>query len=61
MVGSAVAGALTMMFGIGLPAPHGGLFVIPFVTGGWALYLLAITIGSVVTALMIAFLKKPLK
>ncbi len=61
MVGSAVAGALTMMFGIGLPAPHGGLFVIPFVTGGWALYLLAISIGSVVTALMVAFLKKPLK
>lgn len=60
MVGSAVAGALTMMFGIGLPAPHGGLFVIPLVTGGWALYLLAIIIGSIVTALMVSFLKKPI-
>lgn len=63
MVGSAVAGALTMMFGIGLPAPHGGIFVIPLV--GWPiaalLYLLAILIGSIVTAVLVSLLKKPLK
>lgn len=61
MVGSAVAGALSMMFKIGLQAPHGGVFVTPLVTGGWFMYLLAIVIGSVVTAIMLAFLKKPLK
>jgi fructose PTS system EIIBC or EIIC component len=58
IVGSAVAGALTMMFGIGLPAPHGGAFVIPIVTGSAWLYVLAILIGSFVTAFMVGFLKK---
>lgn len=61
VIGSAITGALTMMFGIGLPAPHGGIFVIPFVTGNWALYVLAILIGSIITALMVGFLKKPIK
>lgn len=58
VVGSAVAGALTMVFHIGLSAPHGGLFVIPFVTGNPLLYLLAIIVGSLVTALMVGFWKK---
>ncbi len=58
VVGSAVAGALTMVFHIGLAAPHGGIFVIPFVTGSALLYLLAIIIGSIVTALMVGFWKK---
>lgn len=58
VVGSAVAGALSMLFGIGLPAPHGGLFVIWTVTGSALLYLLAIIIGSVITALMVGFWKK---
>jgi fructose PTS system EIIBC or EIIC component len=61
VVGAAVAGALTMIFGIGLPAPHGGAFVIPVVDGNPLLYLLAIVIGSIVTALMVGFLKKPVK
>jgi PTS system fructose-specific IIC component len=61
MAGSAVAGALSMMFGIGLRAPHGGLFVVPLVEGGWFMYLLAIIVGSVVSALLIGFLKKPIK
>lgn len=58
VVGSAVAGALSMLFEIGLPAPHGGLFVIWTVTGSALLYLLAIIIGSVITALMVGFWKK---
>ncbi|WP_078555538.1 PTS fructose transporter subunit IIABC [Bacillus alkalicellulosilyticus] len=58
IVGSAIAGALTMMFGIGLPAPHGGIFVVWIVQGSVFLYLLAIIIGSVVTALLLGFLKK---
>ncbi|TYS60867.1 PTS fructose transporter subunit IIA [Sutcliffiella horikoshii] len=58
VVGSAVAGALTMLFGIGLPAPHGGMFVIPIVTGGIFMYVLAIMIGAAVTAVMVGLLKK---
>lgn len=59
VIGSAVAGALTMVFGIGLPAPHGGVFVIPVVDGNPLLYVLAILIGSIVTALLVGVLKKP--
>ncbi|NGQ95901.1 PTS transporter subunit EIIA [Brevibacillus sp. SYP-B805] len=57
MVGSAVAGGLSMFFGCTLPAPHGGLFVLP-VVGHAGLYLLSILIGTVVTALMVNLLKK---
>ena len=59
MAGSAVAGALSMMFSIGLRAPHGGLFVIPLVDGSWLMYILAVVIGSIVSALLMGFLKKP--
>lgn len=58
MAGSAVAGGLSMLFGIGLQAPHGGLFVIPLVNGGWFMYLLAILIGAIVSAVLLGFLKK---
>ncbi|WP_066061517.1 PTS fructose transporter subunit IIABC [Neobacillus soli] len=61
MAGSAIAGALSMAFGIGLRAPHGGIFVVPLVDNGALMYALAILIGSVVSALLIGFLKKPLK
>jgi PTS system fructose-specific IIC component len=57
--GSAVAGALAMFFGNGLRAPHGGAFVIPLVEGNPLLYLLAIVIGAVITAIMLGLLKKP--
>ncbi|GLH62841.1 PTS fructose transporter subunit IIABC [Parageobacillus sp. G301] len=58
IVGSAVSGALTMLFHIGLPAPHGGIFVIPIVKGSSLLYVLAILIGSIITALMVGLWKK---
>ncbi len=61
IVGSAVAGALTMVFRIGLPAPHGGLFVIPLVNGNPLMYILAILIGALITALMLGFWKKDVK
>ncbi len=61
LAGSAVAGALTMMFGIGLPAPHGGMFVIPLVNGNPLMYLVAILVGAVVTAVMLGLLKKDVK
>ncbi|MDN4073228.1 PTS fructose transporter subunit IIABC [Fictibacillus terranigra] len=61
VAGSATAGALTMLFGIGLRAPHGGVFVIPFVQGNPLLYALAIVIGAIVTALLVGFWKKPVQ
>ncbi|KAA9021091.1 PTS fructose transporter subunit IIABC [Niallia endozanthoxylica] len=61
MVGSAVAGGLSMLFGISLRAPHGGLFVFPLVDGNWLLYLLAVVIGAIVSAILIGILKKPVQ
>ncbi|SDC57942.1 PTS system D-fructose-specific IIA component (F1P-forming), Frc family /PTS system D-fructose-specific IIB component (F1P-forming), Frc family /PTS system D-fructose-specific IIC component (F1P-forming), Frc family [Pelagirhabdus alkalitolerans] len=61
ITGSAVAGGLSMIFNIGLPAPHGGIFVIGLVEGSAFLYFLAILIGSIVTALLLGILKKPIK
>ncbi len=57
VVGSAVTGALVMFSGITSVAPHGGIFVI-FLISKPLLYLLYITIGSVISALMIGALKK---
>lgn len=59
-LGSAVAGGLSMLFNCTLMAPHGGLFVIA-VIGNWPLYLLAWAVGSVITMLMLALLKKPIQ
>ncbi|WP_318618117.1 fructose-specific PTS transporter subunit EIIC [Sporosarcina sp. YIM B06819] len=61
IIGSAVAGGLTAMFKIGLPAPHGGMFVIPIIEGNPFLYLLAIVVGSLVTAMIVGLLKKPVQ
>ncbi|AZV56999.1 PTS fructose transporter subunit IIABC [Clostridium sp. AWRP] len=60
VVGAAVAGGLSMMFNIGLPAPHGGIFVIPIVSGNPLLYVFAILIGSFITASLLGFMKKTL-
>jgi PTS system fructose-specific IIC component len=57
MVGSAVSGALSMAFKCTLRAPHGGIFVFP-VVGHWALYLVALAVGSVVSCLLLGLLKK---
>lgn len=59
-LGAAVAGALSMMFGCTLMAPHGGIFVFA-VVGNWPMYLVALAAGSVVTMLLLALLKKPVK
>ncbi len=62
ITGSALAGALTMVFGITLRAPHGGVFVAGLVNGNVPFaplfYLLAILAGSFVTAIMVGSLKK---
>ena len=57
VVGSAVAGALTMLFGIKIPAPHGGILVM-FLSNNFIMYFIAILIGSVVSALLLGVLKK---
>jgi PTS system fructose-specific IIC component len=61
MIGAAVAGALSMAFGIGLRAPHGGIFVVFLVQHGALKYALSIFIGAIVSAVLIGFLKKPVK
>ncbi|NLW60428.1 MAG: PTS fructose transporter subunit IIC [Firmicutes bacterium] len=59
MIGSAVAGALSMLFGCTLVAPHGGIFVIPMI-GNFGLYLVALVAGTIVTALVVNALKPAL-
>lgn len=59
VVGSAVTGALSMVFNCTLMAPHGGIFVIATI-GNPLMYLLAILIGTIVSALIMAKLKKNL-
>ncbi|MEU9486401.1 fructose-specific PTS transporter subunit EIIC [Streptomyces decoyicus] len=56
MAGGAVTGALSMMFGCTLRAPHGGIFVVPLI-GQPFLYLLAIAAGTGVTAVLVILLK----
>lgn len=58
IVGSATAGALSMVFNITLPAPHGGL-VVMFLTNSVVFYGLAIAVGSAISAVLLALLKKP--
>jgi len=60
IVGSAAAGALTALFKVTCPAPHGGIFTF-IVCGNPLLYVVALIGGSVVGALMLAILKKPAK
>ncbi len=59
MIGASLTGALSMLFGCTLNAPHGGIFaiLIPGVVGKPLLYVLAIAIGTVVTALLLGFTK----
>ena len=56
VIGGATAGAISMSLGIALQAPHGGLFVVPFVSEP-LMYLAAIAIGSVVTGVIYAVIK----
>jgi PTS system fructose-specific IIC component len=62
MAGSAITGALSMVFGAQLRVPHGGIFVLPIPNAvtNLAMYVVAILMGTVVTAGMLYLLKKPL-
>ncbi|SUO93805.1 fructose-specific PTS transporter subunit EIIC [Suttonella ornithocola] len=63
VIGSAVAGALSMLFGVTLQAPHGGIFVlfIPKAVTHIFLYALAIIAGTAVSAVLLGIFKKPLQ
>ena len=60
VVGSAIAGGLTALFGCTLRAPHGGIFVTPVIGNPFG-FLAAIAIGSVVGMILLAILKKDVK
>lgn len=57
VVGSAIAGALSMAFQCTLMAPHGGIFVFPTVTNP-LLYLVALAAGAAVGCVLLGLLKK---
>ena len=56
-VGSAVAGALSMLFQCTLPAPHGGIFVFPVICNVFG-YFVALVAGSIIGMLLLALLRK---
>jgi PTS system fructose-specific IIC component len=57
ILGSMLAGVLSMLFQCQLLAPHGGVFVIPLVRN-WPGYILAIAAGAVLTACLVVLLKR---
>ena len=57
IVGSAIAGGLTQLWAVSIPAPHGGLFVITLANRP-LMFLLALLIGTVVSALMLGLWKQ---
>lgn len=63
MAGSAVAGAISMIFGCTLVVPHGGVWVlaIPNVVAGLLPYVISLVAGTVITAVILSALKKPIE
>ena len=57
VIGSGIAGALSMTFNCTLMAPHGGIFVFP-VVGHALLYLVALVVGTAIGTIMLGILKK---
>lgn len=60
VVGAAIAGGLALFFGCESQAPHGGIFVVWAITNPF-MYVVSLLIGSIVTALMVGFWKKPVE
>ncbi len=60
VVGSGVTGALVMAFGSGLQAPHGGIWVLPLISN-FAGFILAVLIGTLVSAALVVALKSTRK
>ena len=59
MLGSSIAAILTYLFGVQVPAPHGGFLVLPVVTHPF-LWVLAIAIGSIIGGIVLGATRKPL-
>ena len=57
IVGSAAAGAISMFYNCTLMAPHGGIFVFP-VVGNAMMYLVALVVGTLISAVLLGVLKK---
>ena len=57
IIGSAIAGGMSMLFGCTLMAPHGGIFVFP-VVGNAVMYLVSLVVGTVISAVLLGLLKK---
>ena len=57
IIGSGIAGAVSMLFKCTLMAPHGGIFVFP-VVGNALYYVLALVVGTIVSTLLLGMLKK---
>ncbi|WP_098748518.1 fructose-specific PTS transporter subunit EIIC [Paenibacillus sp. EZ-K15] len=60
ILGSAVAGGLTQLWSINVPAPHGGIFVAALANHA-LLFLLAVLIGAVISGMLLGLWKKPLE
>lgn len=60
IIGSGVAGSLSMLFNCTLMAPHGGIFVVP-VIGNPLMYLVALAVGTAVSTILLGVLKKNIK
>lgn len=60
IVGSGVAGAISMAFNCTLMAPHGGIFVFP-VVGNTMMYVVSLVVGTIIGAVLLGILKKDVK
>jgi PTS system fructose-specific IIC component len=62
VVGSAITGAISMASSVELKVPHGGIFVLPIPNAvtHLGMYVVAIAVGTMITALAVGLLKRPL-
>lgn len=60
VIGAGIAGGLTQLWGINLPAPHGGIFVAALANHA-LLFMLAVIIGAIVSGLILGIWKKPIE
>ncbi|MCT1578814.1 fructose-specific PTS transporter subunit EIIC [Oceanobacillus kimchii] len=57
VIGATIAGGLTQFWNSAIPAPHGGIFVIPLAEGP-LFFLLSLIIGTIITAIILGFWRK---
>lgn len=60
IIGSGLAGGLSMFFECTLRAPHGGIFVVPTI-GNPLMYLVSIIIGAVVSSIILGIIKRKIQ